>query len=86
MNYPNAGKVWLSAEDDTLRLEFRDSEPLADIVRRHGRTPGAIMGRMLTLGLVKEGPVGYYRIEQDPFITFGEVKRLTEAGKEKKNA
>ena len=50
----NAGKPWTEVEDDKLRDEFAEKMNLSDIAKEHGRTYGAIEGRLEHLGLKKK--------------------------------
>lgn len=50
--YPNAGKPWSSADDDTLRQLFGEGTPIEQLALRFGRTANGIRQRLERLGLL----------------------------------
>ncbi len=80
---PRKGQAWTTEEDDQLRHEFNQNKTLETIMMNHQRTASAMTSRMIRLGLVAAGPGGFYRIEQDPWITTAEANELQ---KVKRNA
>ncbi len=46
-----AGSAWTAGEDRELRLELAAGTRLADMATAHARTPGAILTRLVHLGL-----------------------------------
>jgi hypothetical protein len=49
-----AGSAWLPNEDTRLSFEFGQRISLNEIARSHGRSSGAIVSRLVLLGVVKE--------------------------------
>jgi hypothetical protein len=49
--YPNAGKPWSAAEDDTLRHLCGEGQPIEDLALRFERTAKGIRQRLERLGL-----------------------------------
>ena len=47
-----AGARWTDEEDARLATEFDGGTSVAEIARLHGRTPGAINSRLVTLGKI----------------------------------
>jgi hypothetical protein len=52
--YNNAGRPWSSEEDALLTEAFKQKTPLAELVRQHGRTKGALASRLVRLGIITE--------------------------------
>jgi len=48
----SVGKTWTDDEQQQLRTEFANSEPIALIATKHGRTVRAIEARLESLGLL----------------------------------
>jgi len=46
----NAGKPWLSQEDEDLIIAFEDGVTIQELARRHQRTVGSIKSRLVKLG------------------------------------
>ena len=49
----NAGKPWTLSEDEELRREFHSANEFNVIARKHNRTRGAIVSRLVKLGEIK---------------------------------
>jgi hypothetical protein len=75
-NLENAGKIWLPEEVDQLIRAFAEDEPLEAIAIMHGRTPYAILGKLIERGLLVARGDNYYRMEQDPWILGHVVRQL----------
>ncbi len=73
MKRENMGKVWLLAEIEQLKEEYNAGMHPFDIADVHGRTVGAIMGKLLMLGLVTSGRSGYHKVSADPWILYKQV-------------
>ncbi len=77
MNRPeNQGKAWTTQEEDMLRLEFNDNEPIEEMVRRHGRNAAAIASRAVKLGLLADINGEYFRMHPDKWSDWKELKRI----------
>jgi ATP-dependent DNA helicase RecQ len=48
-----AGSAWSAAEEARLVLEWKNSMPLSQIAKAHGRTRGAIQSRLKKLNLLE---------------------------------
>jgi hypothetical protein len=48
----NAGKPWLSQEDEDLIIAFEDGVIIQELARRHQRTVGSIKSRLVKLGKI----------------------------------
>jgi hypothetical protein len=46
----NAGKPWLSQEDEDLIIAFDDGVSIQELAHRHQRTVGSIKSRLVKLG------------------------------------
>lgn len=55
---PKRGKPWSEEEEAILRDGFAADEPHAAIAERIGRTPGAVLARLVKLGLVEAASAG----------------------------
>lgn len=49
---PNAGKPWTEGEENKLAHEFDAGMKLSTIAKEHGRTRGAIEGRLVNMGKI----------------------------------
>ncbi|MFL6602940.1 MAG: hypothetical protein ACJ8R9_16635 [Steroidobacteraceae bacterium] len=49
----SVGKTWTDEEEQQLKAEFANSEPIPDIATRHGRTIRAIEARLERVGLLR---------------------------------
>ena len=49
---PHQGEAWTEQEDALLRSSFEQEMTIANIVKAHGRTRGAISSRLKKLGLI----------------------------------
>lgn len=54
--YPRAFEPWTQTEDRELTEQFHNKVSVSEMVRLHGRKPGAIRTRLKKLGLL--GPAG----------------------------
>ncbi len=54
----NRGKPWDPATDERLAADFGGGRELADIAADLGRTRGAVLSRLVRLGLVDEATAG----------------------------
>ena len=52
-NKPKAGGQWSPEEEQQLRDAFTARKPIPAIAAAHGRTAGAITGRLMKLGLIE---------------------------------
>jgi len=50
----NAGRPWTAIEEDKLADEYDSGMKLSEIAREHGRTRGAIEGRLLKMGKIEK--------------------------------
>lgn len=75
-NRSNMGNIWLNEEYDQLRKEFADRMDIEDIANAHGRTAGAIISKMLSLGMIVDYKGSYYRIEQDPWTDYRQIRLI----------
>jgi hypothetical protein len=48
--YPNAGKPWSAADDDELRLLYREGKPVEALALHFGRTANGMRQRLERLG------------------------------------
>lgn len=48
----NAGKPWLSEEEDTLNSGFENGDSIDDLAKRHERTIGSITSRLIKMGKI----------------------------------
>lgn len=46
------GTPWSPEENETLRIAFTEKTPISDLAGRHQRTTGAILSRLVKLGLI----------------------------------
>lgn len=76
MNRDNAGKVWLTAEYDQLKIEFQARMRLDEIADAHGRTAGSVLAKMVALGLLTDRNGAYHRVEQDPWTSYHEARLI----------
>jgi hypothetical protein len=49
----SVGKTWTDEEEQQLKAEFANSEPIPDIATKHGRTIRAIEARLERVGLLR---------------------------------
>ena len=49
----SVGKTWTEEEEQQLKAEFANSEPISDIAAKHGRTIRAIEARLERVGLLR---------------------------------
>jgi hypothetical protein len=49
----SVGKSWSEEEEQQLKAEFANSEPIPDIATKHGRTVRAIEARLERVGLLR---------------------------------
>lgn len=49
----SVGKTWTEEEEQQLKAEFANSEPIPDIATKHGRTIRAIEARLERVGLLR---------------------------------
>jgi hypothetical protein len=49
----SVGKTWTDEEEQQLKAEFVNSEPIPDIATKHGRTIRAIEARLERVGLLR---------------------------------
>jgi hypothetical protein len=73
MKRANSGKPWLAAEIELLKHEYMQDLHPTTIAGRHGRTVGAVMGKLCSMGLAVPMKQGYYKVSADPWISFREV-------------
>jgi hypothetical protein len=52
------GKAWSDGEEEELRRAFVADEPSRDIARRLGRSHGAVVARLVRMGLLDEALAG----------------------------
>lgn len=72
---PNAGKTWLLAERQALRERFAEGKSIEVIAVEHGRTAGAIIGKLLEMGLVIQNRDGFYfKVNPDPWCSYHDVR------------
>jgi hypothetical protein len=71
-----AGLAWTTSEDDMLRDQFNEHCELEAIVLNHQRSVAAVITRMMDLGLLLNRGERYYRVEQDPWSSYGEARAL----------
>lgn len=78
-NRANAGKTWLREEYADLRDRFATGMTLEQLADAHGRTAGAILGKLLEMGLLVHNRNGfYYKVESDPWTNHLEAKAIEE--------
>lgn len=51
---PNAGKPWDASEEQEALSAFKSGVSVAEIARKHDRTPGAIRSRLAKHGLIDD--------------------------------
>lgn len=52
------GKAWTPEEEEVIRLGFTAGEATATLAERVGRSPGAVTGRLVQLGLIDAEAAG----------------------------
>lgn len=73
----NAGKTWLLEERRELRERLAQGMDLEALATAHGRTAGAILGKLLEMGLLVQNRDGFYfKVEPDPWTSWIEAKRI----------
>jgi hypothetical protein len=76
-NRENAGKNWLLPELKELQRRFGERMPIEQMANEHGRSAGALVGKLLQLQLLMQDRNGfYYRVEADPWISYHDVRHV----------
>lgn len=72
---PNAGKTWLAEERHALRELFAEGKSVEEIATTHGRTAGAIIGKLMEMNLVIQDRNGfYYKVNPDPWCSHHDIR------------
>lgn len=65
--YPNAGKPWTNDQVAALKDLYAHGSPLEEISKEMGRTPYAIIGKMVQVGILFIGRDGnYFNYPEEP--------------------
>lgn len=77
------GENWTPEEMSRLVTAFDAGASLAELVEAHGRTGGALAGKLTELKrlIYVDRSRSYHRLDQAPFITKAEIDGLREAEK-----
>lgn len=75
----NRGKVWTTANYQELRDLYAEGVSLEYMSDVMGRAPGALVAKLVELGLLTLINRNYHRVEQDPWIDWPGVKLANEA-------
>lgn len=71
-----AGMLWTTEEVDQLKTEINQGAQLDDIVRAHGRTPYAIIGKLQSLGVLYLVGRNYHLVNPDPWVLGSVVQQM----------
>ncbi|KVR21682.1 hypothetical protein WK13_34660 [Burkholderia ubonensis] len=73
----NAGKTWTRELREALKEDFEKGLDLETLATQHGRSAGAIIAKLVEMGLLVQNRDGFYfRVEADPWTNWIEAKRI----------
>jgi hypothetical protein len=74
-NRSNAGTNWSPEEREKLKLCFASGMSLAEIANEHGRTAGAILGKLMEHRLLVQDRNGfYYKVSPDAWCSYHDAR------------
>lgn len=74
MTPQNVQPRWTPKEEAELRERFRSGWSLREMSEHHGRTPNAIITRLVVLGELVQMGKAYYEVSRQPAWTFEQIK------------
>jgi hypothetical protein len=80
-NRSNAGTTWTPEERAQLKARFESGMSLADMANAHGRTAGAILGKLMEHRLLIQDRNGfYYKVSPDAWCSYHDARHADAGG------